>query len=82
MSLRRVLDKVWPDHPLRPRAERRVKHLSAADLLDWADVTGSTVAQALSRHRNQASGQALAEAVDGVLTLAVLIQELVDRDRA
>ncbi|MET9119925.1 hypothetical protein [Streptomyces sp. NPDC004528] len=79
MRLRRALDRVWPNHPLRERAENRVKRLPAADLLDWADMSGTVVARALSRHRNQASREALEEAADGVMSLSVILQELLNR---
>ncbi|MFK0015725.1 hypothetical protein [Streptomyces sp. NPDC091027] len=82
MKLRKMLDRLWPSHRLRERAERRVKRLPAVELLDAADNTGSTVAQALYRHRKSSSPEALDEAVDAVVTLAVIVQELVDREKA
>ncbi|MFF7750431.1 hypothetical protein ACFZCP_14465 [Streptomyces sp. NPDC007971] len=64
------------------KAERRVKLLPLVELLDAADVTGSTIAAALYRHRKQPSEEALAEAVDGVVALAVIVRELEDRQKA
>ncbi|MEW1675528.1 hypothetical protein ACJ6WD_10750 [Streptomyces sp. VTCC 41912] len=82
MKLRRLLERLWPAHRLLDRAERRVKLLPAVELLDAADVSGSTIAAALYRHRKQPSEDALAEAVDGVVALAVIVRELQERRTA
>jgi hypothetical protein len=82
MKLRALLDRLWPAHRLRERAERRVKMLPLVELLDSADNTGSSIAAALYRHRKQPSDEALAEAVDAVVALAVIVRELEDRQKA
>ncbi|MFF1711258.1 hypothetical protein [Streptomyces sp. NPDC058268] len=82
MKLRRLLERLWPAHRLLERAERRVKLLPVVELLDAADNTGSTIAAALYRHRKQPSGEALAEAEDAVVALAVIVRELQDRQAA
>jgi hypothetical protein len=82
MTLRRLLERLWPAHRLLERAERRVKLLPAVELLDAADTTGSTIAAALYRHRKHPSEEALAEAVDAVVALAVIVRELEARQKA
>jgi hypothetical protein len=52
------------------------------ELLDAADNTGSSIAAALYRHRKQPSEEALLEAVDGVVALAVIVRELQERQTA
>jgi hypothetical protein len=76
MKLRRLLDRLWPAHRLLEKAERRVKRLPLVELLDAADNTGSSITAALYRHRKAPSKEALAEAVDGVVALAVIVREL------
>jgi hypothetical protein len=82
MKLRRLLERLWPAHRLLEKAERRVKLLPLVELLDAADNTGSTIAAALYRHRKQPSEEALAEAVDGVVALAVIVREIQERQGA
>jgi predicted glycosyltransferase len=82
MKLRRLLERLWPAHRLLERAERRVKRLPLVELLDAADNTGSTIAAALYRHRKAPSEEAMTEAVDGVVALAVIVRELEDRQKA
>jgi hypothetical protein len=82
MKLRRLLERLWPAHRLLEKAQRRVKRLALVELLDAADNTGSTIAAALYRHRKAPGGESLAEAVDGVVALAVIVREMEERQRA
>jgi predicted glycosyltransferase len=82
MKLRRLLERLWPAHRLLERAERRVKLLPLVELLDAADNTGSTIAAALYRHRKAPSAEAIVDAVDGVVALAVIVRELEERQKA
>ncbi|MGD6750367.1 hypothetical protein [Streptomyces sp. BH105] len=82
MKMNRLLERMWPAHRLLARAERRVKLLPQPELLDAADNTGSSIAAALYRHRKQPSEEALSEAVDGVVALAVIVRELELRNAA
>ncbi|ORT58140.1 hypothetical protein BKD26_19760 [Streptomyces sp. CB03238] len=77
-----MIERLWPAHRLLERAERRVKLLPLVELLDTADITGSTIAAALYRHRKAPSDEALAEAVDGVVALAAIVRELQERQKA
>ncbi|MCZ0981817.1 hypothetical protein O1L60_30885 [Streptomyces diastatochromogenes] len=79
MKLGRLLDRMWPAHRLLEKARRRVQRLPVVELLDAADNTGSAIAAALYRYRKQPSAEALSEAVDGVVALAVIVRELQER---
>lgn len=67
------------EHPMRRKARTRMERLPEAEILNWIDVAGSGVAQALDEYRRKRDAGALIDAENGVEALAGAVAALVAR---
>jgi hypothetical protein len=70
----------YPTDGVRERTAKRVSRLSEAEMLAWADVTGSAIARNLREYQRSHDEVLLIEAREGVSALQGVIDTLVERE--
>ncbi len=79
MALMRRLRELVPGHRYRDRIARRSSAMTQADIVDWADQGATQLSRALTELRKGGSKQHLDDATDGLVVVAVILEELARR---
>ncbi|MDJ0463109.1 hypothetical protein [Streptomyces sp. H27-C3] len=81
MTLVRRLRELIPGHRYRDRIARRTMLMGEADIIEWADQGVTQLSRALAELRKSSGKPQLEEATDGLVVVAVVLEELERRHR-
>lgn len=70
----------YPTDNVREKVAKRVARLSEAEILDWADVTGSAIARTLREYQRSHEPELLQEAREAISALQGVIDTLSARE--
>lgn len=79
MVLMRRLRELVPGHRYRDRIARRSSAMAQMDIVEWADQGATQLSKALAELRKGVSRQHLDDAADGLVVVAVILEELARR---
>ncbi|GHB52223.1 hypothetical protein GCM10010331_44760 [Streptomyces xanthochromogenes] len=82
MGLSRRLREVLPGHRFRDRVARRSAVMAQADLMDWADQGVTQLSRTMTELRKSPGAEELEAAADGLVVVAVVLEEMARRQRA
>ncbi|WP_409238375.1 hypothetical protein [Streptomyces sp. PA5.6] len=79
MRTKRRLSELVPGHRYRDRVARRAAAMSQTDIVEWADQGVTQLSRSLGELRKAVSRRDIEEATDGLVVVAVVLEELARR---